>query len=287
VGSTYQILLETLTPLIKRLKPETIVLHDAWDGIPVNHHASKKAVEQAMKAESGELDIVKGLSEMANYINALLDIDPSIEIVIDRSNHPDWLAKWVDNTDNSLTTPYNDKVKTELKMAMLRGEDPFIYALKNGVNGSVPVNPNKFKRVIFPQNSFKVGPDHRQVELAEHGDKGANGAKASIQAFARGTDRAIYGHTHKNERKNGIVNIGTFTPMLMSYNKGGFSNWSNSLAVVDEHGGIQVLTFNNGEWHTDYKYKPRADFYFPGYPAVKPSFHAPNTDAGQIDQYSR
>jgi hypothetical protein len=61
--------------------------------------------------------------------------------------------------------------------------------------------------------------------------------------------RGVYGHSHTYARYNGAVNIGTSTFLRANYNAEGFSNWSQSLALVGENGEIQVLEFRNNEWY--------------------------------------
>lgn len=154
-GMTHQYLLQELAPLIKKFKPKFIVLHDAWDGIPVNHHTKDSSITLAKLADEGKLDIAKSLGKMANTINSILEIDSSIKVVVARSNHPDWLIKWL-QSGSYMRFPHTAKVFHELASVAIRGEDPFVYALLNGLNGGPKVN--KFKRVVFPQGSFKVGP---------------------------------------------------------------------------------------------------------------------------------
>lgn len=222
---------------------------------------------------------------MANTINSILEIDSSIKVVVARSNHPDWLIKWL-QSGSYMRFPHTAKVFHELASVAIRGEDPFVYALLNGLNGGPKVN--KFKRVVFPQGSFKVGPEHRPVELAEHGDKGANGAKGSMNSFERGAERSVFGHTHKDERNNGTVNIGTSSIKEQEFNKGGFSNWSYSIGIISEYGDIQVRIFDRGEWGAPKGYKPDAKFFNKGFPQVIPTIRPPsvNGSAGQVDQYS-
>ncbi|MBK9295130.1 MAG: hypothetical protein IPM57_11955 [Oligoflexia bacterium] len=291
-GVTEQYILQELVPLIKKYRKYTgntnkrlkIVLHDAWDGVPLNHHNKDKSILLAKLASEGKLDIAKSIGKMANTINAILEIDPYIDVVMVRSNHPDWLVKWL-QSGSYMRYPHTAQLYNELALAATKGQDPFEYALLNGINGGAKVN--KYKRVVFPQGSFKVGPEHRPVEISEHGDKGANGARGSINSFVRGTEGSVHGHFHGDERNNRNVQVGTLSLKEQEFNKGGFSNWSHSIAVISEHGDIQVLIFDRGEFITQPNFKPTSKFFNEGFPQVTPTIKPPSVynGAGQIDQY--
>lgn len=280
VGSTDQRLMATLRDQILRLRPKYVVLHDLLNGHSISHHDRQRIVTMAQKAKRGEIDLEEELNHVVAFVNALFSVDKSLKVVVVPSNHDFWLHRWLQD-GQFMREPQNTRVGLELAQAYSRGEDPFRHALlTRGVEYP--------KRLIFLEtgSSFKVGPEHRLVELAQHGHMGANGGRGSLRSMRTGYDRIVFGHTHTYARLNGSVNVGTFTDLVLPYNREGFSNWVQSLALVGEHGEIQVLEFQDGEWYADPDQEPLPPeaFFLPGYPAVAPNNGEPAA-GGQIDQY--
>ncbi len=276
-------LLISIREAIDRFHPKIIVAHDLMNGTSVNPHEKDQKASLMNKASQGLLDVVRELSQVANFINALLELDPSLQVLIVRSNHPDWLGRWVEGS--YLQSPQNQAIYNELQNLKAQGGDVFEYALVHGVGGSVTIN--KYKRVIFSRGSYKVGPAGNQIELGFHGDKGANGAKGSIQSFARGLERVVYGHTHTTRIKEGAINVGTSTTLELPYMIGGLSSWSQSMLLVGNYGDAQMIINEGGELYAPESYKPNVNFFMKSYPKIIPTIQPRDAGPGQIDQYSR
>lgn len=279
VGATDQRLMTSIREQILKLKPKLVVLHDLLDGNSISHHDRLKVVSMAKKAERGELHLETELAQVVAFVNSLFAIDNTLKVVVVPSNHDFWLHRWLQD-GQFMREPQNTRIGLELADAYSKGDDPFRHALlSRGVEYP--------KRLIFlePGSSFKVGPEHRLVELGLHGHIGANGGRGSLRSMRTGYDRIVFGHTHTNARMNGSVNVGTLTDLVLPYNREGFSNWVQSLALVGQHGEIQVLQFQDGEWYAD-PTRPVSDetFFLPGFPKVAPN-NETRGGPGQLDQY--
>jgi len=286
VGSTDQKLFESLKKQILKMKPEYVVLHDILDGFSVSPHERDKVMSLAEKARRGQLNLDFELGQVVAFTNALLDIDHNLKIVVVPSNHDFWLTRWLE-AGQFMKEPHNQDLGIELVMARKNGKDPLEYALMER-SGAAPKIAYP-KRFIFLHSGddFKLGPEHRLVEVGVHGHVGANGGKGSINSLRVAADRIIFGHTHTYQRFNGAVNVGTFTRRVLSYNKEGASSWNQSLALIDENGGIQALEFQDGQWFTDPAVFPvdRQAFFPDTYPQVIPNNEG--SPEGQVDQWNR
>lgn len=279
VGMTDERLMASWRDQIIALKPKLIVLHDLMDGRSINHHEADRLLTLAQKSQRGLLNLDSELGQVATFVNALLALNPSMNVMVVPSNHDAWLHNWLDSGE-FMKENQNRKLGIELAKLKLEGKDVFKEALLPRIEYP--------KRVIFLNRGqdFRVGPAHRAVELGQHGDKGANGAKASLNSLGVSFGRVIFGHTHTDARRNGSVNIGTATLSPMPYSSEGTSSWAQSMAIVDPYGGIQVLQYFDGGWYTrpeDTQTAPEK-FFWPEYPKAIPN--DPDTLPSHLDQWS-
>lgn len=276
VGMTDETLMASLRDQIIRLKPKRIILHDLMDGRSINHHERHHLLGLGSKAQLGMLDLGREIDQVTAFVNSLLALDPSLTIFVVPSNHDAWLHNWLE-AGTFMYEPRNTKIGLKLAQYKSDGKDPFREALMEAIEYP--------KRVVFLHRGqdFRVAANN-PVELGQHGDKGANGAKASINGMGVAFGRVVFGHTHTDARKNGSVNIGTFTTRSMPYSAEGTSNWSQSLALVDNFGGIQVLEYFKGGWFSrkEETETDAATFFAPGFPKAIPN--DPDS-ASSLDQW--
>ncbi len=286
VGATDPKLLKSYERQIFELKPEQVIIHDLLDGLSISHHEKDKLVSMADKFRKGVLNLREELDNVIGFLNSLIAMDPKLVLVIASSNHNDWLTRWLE-AGNFSKEIINAEIGSELQQLMLeekkRGgtRSPLELYLSAHIS-----SPNKL-RFPTPAYGYKRGPDYRLVELGQHGHAGANGAKNSLLSFLRGVGRGVYGHSHTYARYNGAVNIGTSTFLRANYNAEGFSNWSQSLALVGENGEIQVLEFRNNEWYRplndQQKIQPE-EFFDHNYPVVVPNHPTMDEKLYQLKQ---
>ena len=271
VGDTDQRALLALQQFIDKYSPQYVVLHDIFNGHSLGHHDRQKLVTLSQKAEFGLLNVQKELKAVYLLINALLENNPSLKLLIPTSNHNNWLHRWLQE-GTFISDPQNAVLGAELFRKYAEGSDPFEYALR-----TYGINKRQQSRVIFipPGNSFKIGPydlhfqDPRLVEVGQHGHAGANGAKGSKNSFQKAAGAISYGHTHTIERLNHLTNNGTLTNKLLSYNQDGLSSWAQGMNVIYENGQQLLLEFQFGSFFpTPYPKKYYGHFFLPGHPRI-------------------
>jgi len=298
-----QSLFKTLGEQIKELHPEFVVIHDLLDAMSISHHEREQLLTLAGRADRGELNLEREFDRAAAALNAILAADPSVKIVVVDANHNEFTERWLEagrfseqaeNTRVGLELSY---VRAATETEGVRTIGPLEYALLwPGIrlpwdrdSDIRPPRVDEPSRVVFlrPGQSFKIGPDNRLVELGFHGDVGKNGARASLKSMERAFGRAVYGHTHSTDRRNDVVNVGTFTKLLLKYNARGTSTWSQSMVRVGANGELQILDFVNGQWYDKSNDRPKDEKASLGedYPQVLPNneYHG---EEGQVDQWS-
>lgn len=222
--------------LFKHLKPDHVVLHDVFDGLSINHHESKDPFIQYQREMDGsnrlrwEIDaMLAGLEDFKDY-----------DVTIVRSNHDDFLDRWLKGTDwRKATTLKNSLEYMEFAALLLRGQAP---------NGVIPYLINqKFPqfRTLGRSDSFVV----KGWELGQHGDIGSNGSRGSLLQFRKLNTKVVVGHYHSPGRKDGALAVGTSTLLRVNYNVGP-SGWLQSHVIIQNDGKAQHINFIKGEFTT-------------------------------------
>lgn len=275
VGVTNRTFQTLMVNAIRTLKPTFVVLHDLFDGRSISHHERDDVISSARRFAKGHLDLEAELRAVTAFINALLTASPATEIRIVLSNHNLWLHRWL-KEGRFTKEPHNTRLGSMLFDAYVNGSDPLLVALKHfGIKN--------LRRVTFVD---ETNWEQAGVELGQHGHIGPGGSRGSIRTLQEAANRIVFGHTHKTERRNFAVNVGTGTDLRQGYNREGPSAWSTSFAAISENGEIQVFIMREGEWWaTDHAPAANdANFFAPGYPRLIPNKH-PGVSA-VTDQWS-
>jgi transposase len=175
--------------LMKRLTPKHVVLHDVFDGYSISHHAMKDPFIQYGKEINNTNDLGKEIDEL---MVGLKPFNKFENVVIVRSNHDDFLDRWLKNGDWKKQPTYkNSPLYMEYSAILLKqhGETP------EKVMGVIPELINrKFPKFITldRSDSYRV----LDWELGQHGDSGANGSRGSLVQFRKLNTKIIVGHYH-------------------------------------------------------------------------------------------
>lgn len=222
--------------LMKVLNPHHVILHDVFDGKSISHHEEKDPFLQYQK----ELDGTNSLKKELDDLLVGLDKFKEWNTVIVRSNHDDFIDRWLKNTDwRKTVTPKNSLEYMQFSSAILSGEAP---------NGIIPwVINNKYPHFITlgRSDSYIVNG----WELGQHGDIGSNGSRGSIQQFRKLNRKIVVGHYHSPGRKDGALAVGTSTELRVGYNIGA-SAWLQSHVIIHTDSKAQHINFINGEYTT-------------------------------------
>lgn len=222
--------------LFERLRPDNVVLHDVFDGLSINHHEIKDPFIQYQRELDGSNSLKREVDAMLDGLEDFKDFN----VIIVRSNHDDFLDRWLKSTDwRKAATLKNSLEYMEYSALLLRGDAP---------NGVIPYLINK----KFPEFTTLGRSDSFVVngwELGQHGDVGSNGSRGSLLQFRKLNTKIVVGHYHSPGRKDGALAVGTSTKLRVNYNVGP-SGWLQSHVLIHHDGKAQHINFIKGEFTT-------------------------------------
>lgn len=222
--------------LFEMLKPENVILHDVFDGLSINHHESKDPFIQFQREVEGTNSLKREIEEMLEGLKKFSKYNVSIV----RSNHDDFLDRWLKNTDwRKANTLKNSIEYMEYSALLLKGDAP---------NGVIPYLINQ----KYPEFKTLGRSDSLVIkgwELAQHGDIGSNGTRGSLLQFRKLNTKIVVGHYHSPGRKDGALSVGTSTKLRVNYNLGP-SGWLQSHVIIHHDSKAQHINFIRGEFTT-------------------------------------
>lgn len=235
LGQTDDVVMESTKKMLDRLKPKHTVIHDLFDGYSISHHDMKDPIKMYRKSVEGKDSLKREIDSMLSWVDSMRKYN----LVIVRSNHDDFVDRWIINTDWKRNIP-NSVEYMEYAKVLLEGDAP---------SGIIPYIINKnFEDVktLGRMDSFKV----MKWELAVHGDYGQNGSQGSITQFRKLNTKLVIGHSHTPGRKDGVLQVGTSTKKRLGYNLGA-STWLNSHVIIHNDGKAQHVHIADGQY-TDF-----------------------------------
>lgn len=230
--------------LLNKLVPKHVVLHDVFDGSSISHHDAKDPFAQYRKE-------VKNTNSLKNEIDYMLDQLRHFEnfenVVIVRSNHDDFLDRWLKNEDwKKQSTAKNSMEYMEYSQILLKqySEAEELMDIKGVIPELINRQYPKFKTLTASDSYIVKG-----WELSQHGNVGSNGSRGSLNQFRNLNTKVITGHYHSPGRKDGSVSVGTSTKLRIDYNLGA-SSWLQSHVIIHKNGKVQHINFIDGEFTT-------------------------------------
>ena len=234
-GETDPIAARAWIDIAHDLNVKNIVLHDAFDGLSINHHEMDNIILRAQRSEQGQLDLKSELAGLANDINMWTSIVPKVTIV--KSNHDEFLELYL-RKGWYVQDPQNHRIALHLSLAMLDNLDPIRYGVENlGLE-----NKDKITWLARDED-FRIA----RIQLGAHGDKGANGSRGSLRAMEGAYGNSVSGHSHSPEILRGAWQVGTSSKLKLSYNKGP-SSWLHTSCLVYENGSRQLINVIEGKY---------------------------------------
>lgn len=219
---------------IKLLKPKYLILHDFYSGNSTSHHVVGKEITLGKMAKAGKLSIESELSYAAKDLDMLAKLVDNVVII--KSNHDDFLERYL-NEGRYIKDSHNHILALELASAMAAGHNPVKYGVEKF--GSKAKNV----RWLAEDESFMIA----NIECGQHGHRGSNGGKPSINSLENAYLNSITGHSHTPQIQRGVYVVGTTTETNPDYGKGATS-WMNCNAVVYSNGQRQLINSIKGSW---------------------------------------
>jgi hypothetical protein len=159
-------------------------------------------------------------------------------LVMVRSNHDEVLQRYL--IEGRYINDYqNHRLALDLAAKYLDGEDPLKFAIEKYLTKEERASILWLER----DEEYKIGG----VECGAHGDKGLNGAKASLSSLERAYRKAVVGHSHTAAILRDIFRVGTSSYLKQDYNEGP-SSWTHTHCSIYKNGTRQLITIINGKW---------------------------------------
>jgi len=228
--------------IVNILKPRVIVRHDVLDFYTQNHHHKGNLFRKYTKYVKKQLNVLDELNGVIDYIDATTPKNTMNYIVA--SNHNDALTRWLNEFK-----PFEDLVNLKIYAKLLG-----MMCDKIHETGEVPdafeiYSENKFKSntsFLHRKNSCLI----RGIDVSQHGDAGANGARGSIRSFASSEYKSIIGHSHSPGIHFGCYQVGTSSVLDLEYNRG-LSSWMNTHAIIYPNGKRSLIHIVKGKWRAE------------------------------------
>lgn len=235
-GKTCPIVREATLSLADALKVARLIGHDVFDASSISHHEVGRWITLAKKAAKGGLSLE---AELKLYAKDLADLSKRRKFVIVKSNHDEHLERYL-NEARYKEDPHNHAISLKLAAALLAGENPLEYYVRD-------IAKINLKNITFLKRDedFIVSG----IQLGAHGDKGANGSRASIAQMENSFGNVVYGHSHTPELLRGAVCVGTSTARKPDYGDGP-SSWMNTHCLVYPNGTRQMINLIEGKFTT-------------------------------------
>lgn len=213
------------------LKSKSVFIHDLLSINSVNHHNLHEYLARAkmpFTSLEDELKICKKL--VKQYVDR---INGKTKIYVVASNHDNaFIVKWLNNGDFIKDTE-NAKIGAEFFLKLLDDRNPIQEYL--GIRRLHFLDSRKSKVVSGWECGF-------------HGHAGSNGAKGSINNFAKTFEHVVVAHSHSPGIRRGAVQVGTQSKLDLPYLKGGTTSWLPANCFIYEDGSMQLVTYIDNKW---------------------------------------
>lgn len=215
--------MEATYKLIEKLNPNYLFRHDTFDACSVTHHLVGKHITKALV----DLTLEEEARITSRCLKHVESNFPHVNQVMVASNHPEHLDRYLDE-GRYKDDAQNHILALELAWQKAQGKNVVEYLLTK-------FQPLSKVQFLARKQSFKV----LGIEMGDHGDEGANGAKGSTKekGIVYG-GKSVTGHTHSPEIGvyGNYVN-GTSTFLSLGYTKdSGSSSWLNTHTIVYKNG---------------------------------------------------
>lgn len=212
--------------MLKKLQPDTVMIHDWMSYQSINHYEEHRALSKVLNLTEETKDLRTELDCSIKIINRLAKSCPNTIFYIVHSNHDEFLTKWLNEGEFVNGNPANRVIGCELFANIAQGKPIFSEELFN-----------KNIKFLDPETSWEV----EGYEIAKHGDIGIAGARGNTNAYVKTYNKSITGHTHSPKIKESGVVVGTLSKLKLSYNKTSISNWAHANCVLYKNGTFQLI----------------------------------------------
>lgn len=230
--------------IISVLNPEHVTLHDVSDFRARNHHEIADPHTRYEHFVNQSENVESELKEVANFLGALDKVYPDTMFSVVDSNHDQAFLRWLKTADYR-TDPINaefflDSQKLVYKAIRLKDKE---FSVFEHVMRSFHDGWCRHVNFLREDKQFPIG----DVEHSNHGHRGPNGTRGSVEGMSRIASKVTMGHIHSCAILEGVYAAGTTSLLDLSYNKGA-SSWSHTHVIQYLNGKRSLITIQNGRW---------------------------------------
>lgn len=219
-----------------------IMAHDVLDFKFRNHHRIKDPY-YLFKQFTDKKEDVK--YEVRNTCQTIEDLGKhGGKVIVVESNHNEALERWLKEQDYR-KDPVNALFFLEMQLENYK-------SIAKGDNLETFKKACEISHGGFDSDVLFLKRDESYtvvgIECGEHGDKGNNGSRGSINAYLKRGIKMNVGHSHSAAIKDGVFYAGAcIRPQDTDYAAGG-SSWSISHIITYKNGKRTIVTMKNGKY---------------------------------------
>ncbi|UTC29915.1 hypothetical protein BAJUN_03090 [Bajunvirus bajun] len=238
------------TSIVEALAPENLFIHDVSDFRARNHHEIKDPHTRFRHHVNGVESVFNELKEVAMFLTQVARRRPHMNVVVVESNHDQALLKWLKTSDyreDPVNAEFFLAAQKRIYRAIRRGEDFSVFEW--ALTEQFPDWKCEGVRFLQEDESLVIG----NVEHANHGHRGPNGARGSVVGMTKIGPKVTMGHVHSCAIQDGVYASGTTSLMDLGYNSGP-SSWSHTHVGQYPNGQRVLITISNGRWRLDQRF---------------------------------
>lgn len=236
-----------LSDLTKDMDVQSIYLHDLFDGHSINHHIQSIGAKSA-RAQKGMHMLYDEIANTRDTLIGLANAFCAKNTYVVRSNHDEFLDRYL-SEGRYVDDPENHYFALQIAPALFEDVTPLQRAIDMTLEHAESESTES-RGITFLHRSSNnnIGGVH----VASHGDKGLNGAKASLNSLEKIYGDCVTAHVHTAAIQRGVFRVGTMSNLDMGYNSGP-SSWTQTSCLVYENGQRQLVNYVNGKYCKDQK----------------------------------
>lgn len=225
--------------ILETLRPKKLILHDVLHFATRNHHTINDPTDKYARAHGLAQDVVK--TEVEEAVEFLDSFPEWVQPIVIASNHDEAFDRWL-NEANPKHDPVNALFWHETWARKLRAfhrDGHFSPAFKL-VYKAIGQRRAKFWDREEP---LLVGGSYVNF----HGDHGIDGARGSIQQYARLGAKTVIGHRHSPGILDGCYQAGVTGDLDQGYNRLP-SSWLNTHCLIYANSKRTLIHVIDGAW---------------------------------------
>lgn len=236
--------------LLATLRPEIVVVHDVFDNETRSHHHVDDNAHFYEMAIRGRDSVMAEVDAVMVFLQRLRD--SGMHPVVIESNHDLGLERYA-REGRYRADGINAMYGMQLEEIYMKARE--VQATELDAGRKVPTF-SLLEEAVRRQASDRLnGVDWvhdgasfvvDEVEMGNHGFRGANGSKGTVSGFARIGRKMSIADKHSPEIMDGVFCAGAMS-LKHGYNKGP-SSWAVSHTIQYANGKRTLITLQNGKW---------------------------------------